>query len=152
RHGVHRRLRVDRARSLGRGRGRRRRTRQRLRRCRAAADARAPRQEAALTPAWFRDARDRNETRRRRGRRTARRRRTERRTTVTSGKSQIVSRTTGDATMPLTIGNRGPRAYDRTADGERFVFFTQTGAGGFSQHIQVVLNWTEALKTRVPTK
>jgi len=48
------------------------------------------------------------------------------------------------------------RNYDVTPDGKQFVVVLPESAGSSSQprpqHINVVLNWTEELKTRVPIK
>jgi serine/threonine-protein kinase len=49
-------------------------------------------------------------------------------------------------------GSNGPRAYDRTPDGSQFVFFTPGAIGSPAQQIQIVLNWSEELKQRVPTR
>jgi Tol biopolymer transport system component len=59
---------------------------------------------------------------------------------------------------PVSTGSSstGPRNYDRTSDDARFVLFTpgglRLGGTASSQHIQVVLNWFDELKARVPTK
>ena len=48
-----------------------------------------------------------------------------------------------------------PRNYDITRDGKRFIGVLAAGAtqgGSPAAQIQVVLNWTEELKQRVPTK
>jgi hypothetical protein len=64
--------------------------------------------------------------------------------------------TVGDPILIATLstggGSAGPRNYDRTLDGAKFVVFAQAGAGGpIGPQIQVVLNWFEELKARVPT-
>src|SRR5262249_1390066 len=74
----------------------------------------------------------------------------------------------GSTSQPLTVGNRGgiamtganvggarnTRNYDWMPDGKRFVVVAQPGGPGEpnSRQIHVVENWSEELKTRVPTK
>jgi hypothetical protein len=65
--------------------------------------------------------------------------------------------------MPMTVGpyrERGPqfeRENDVTRDGKQFVVVivggtTQSARGASESQLQVVLNWFEELKQRVPTK
>jgi Tol biopolymer transport system component len=62
------------------------------------------------------------------------------------------------ASVPRPFVNRGPgfeRDYDITLDGKRFlaVAAEQTASGApAAPQIQVVLNWQEELKQRVPTR
>jgi hypothetical protein len=55
-----------------------------------------------------------------------------------------------------TVHPIAQRNYDVTPDGKQFVVVLPESAGTSSQprpqHINVVLNWTEELKTRVPIK
>ena len=52
---------------------------------------------------------------------------------------------------PDNPGWTRPRSYDVTADGERFLLTKLPGAQP-RPRVMVVLNWTEELKQRVPTR
>jgi hypothetical protein len=55
----------------------------------------------------------------------------------------------------LLVRGNVPREYDIAADGKRFVVATVaagSGSSGNTPQIEVVLNWVEELKQRVPTK
>ena len=52
----------------------------------------------------------------------------------------------GSYQLGVTLAN-----YDITSDGQRFVMVQQGGADSGASQINVVLNWFEELKQRVPT-
>jgi len=66
------------------------------------------------------------------------------------------------ATRPFSVGNPrptklpnnnpvgAPRNFDIAADGQRFIFTTGQGSGTYAPQVQVVVNWFEELKARVP--
>ena len=66
------------------------------------------------------------------------------------------------ATRPFSVGNPrptklpnnnpvgAPRNFDIAADGQRFIFTTGQGSGTYAPQVQIVINWFEELKARVP--
>jgi Tol biopolymer transport system component len=58
--------------------------------------------------------------------------------------------------LPMTlnerVGNAGRRNYDLLPDGRRFLGVNPVGNGPQGTQIEVVLNWSEELKQRVPTR
>src|SRR4030095_232917 len=65
-------------------------------------------------------------------------------------------------TRPFSVGNPrptklpnnnpvgAPRNFDIAADGRGFIFTTGQGSGTYAPQVQVVVNWFEELKARVP--
>jgi hypothetical protein len=53
---------------------------------------------------------------------------------------------------PLFVSPFGNRGYDVSPDGERFVMVNDGEPANASPQMNVVLNWFEELKQRVPVK
>ncbi len=77
--------------------------------------------------------------------------------TITTTPSLEISKLSETVPRPLGVGGGPnlPRQYDASPDGEHFIISTAddaTNRGPVQGQIRIVLNWTEELKQRVPTR
>ena len=76
--------------------------------------------------------------------------------TVTTRPSFEISKSPATVTRPQPVGGgpKLPRQYDVSPDGEHFIIALadESSSNPFQAQIRIVLNWSEELKQRVPTR